>query len=315
VTVRGELAAELGKAVHGKVETDAPLGPLTTFRAGGPADVLVEAESDEDLIAVAELVGGRVPLVIVGRGSNMLVSDEGFRGVAVRLGRAFRDCEPTERGLRIGGAAHLPTAAKLTARLGLSGFEFAAEIPGSFGGAVRMNAGAHQRSMSDVLLWASAIDLSTGEIRTMTPDDLQFGYRHSSLNPSDIVTRGEVGLEPGDPAAIAARIADLIAWRRQHQPAGRSAGSMFKNPPGDSAGRLIDAAGGKGMRAGGAEVSSVHANFIVAGPGVRAGDIWTLMGRVRRLVEDRFGVGLEPEVRLVGEFPQVVTESEGGLEG
>lgn len=306
-----EIAAELEGAVSGRLELDAPLAPYTTFRVGGPADVLLEAESEDDLIALARACRGRSPVAVVGRGSNLLVSDEGFRGIAVRLGRAFRFHEPTLTGLRLGGAVYLPAAAKLTARLGLTGFEFAAEIPATFGGAVRMNAGAHGRSMSDVLEWARIVDLDGGEARVLRGSDLDYAYRHSSLGPADIVTAGEVALGPGDPAAVGAKIRSLIAWRRENQPPGRSAGSVFKNPPGDSAGRLIDAAGGKGLRVGGAEVSGVHANFIVADPGARAADVWEVVFRVRDLVRHRFGVVLEPEVRFLGYEDKVHGEVEG----
>jgi UDP-N-acetylmuramate dehydrogenase len=242
-------------------------------------------------------------VTIVGKGSNLLVSDDGFRGIAVRLGRAFRDHERDGVRLRLGGAVQLPAAARLTARYGLAGFEFAAEIPGAFGGAVRMNAGAHGRSMADVLLSARVVDLSSGDARDFAVGDLGYAYRHSNLGPGDVVTTGLLELEPGDPDEVGARIAEFLRWRREHQPPGLSAGSVFKNPPDDSAGRLIDAAGGKGMRVGGAEVSAVHANFIVVDPaGATASDVWNLIVRVRDLVREHAGVTLEPEVRLVGDF-------------
>lgn len=298
----GEIAEALRATVAGTVTEHAPLAPFTTFRVGGPADVLVEAEREEDLVAVARTVPHDVPVSVVGRGSNLLVADDGFRGVAVRLGRAFRVHEPTGSGLVLGGAVYLPAAAKLSARLALRGFEFAAEIPATFGGAVRMNAGAHERSMADVLVWAATVDLRTGDRRRRDVDALGYRYRHSNLGPAEVVVRGEIRLEPGDPAAVSARIAQLIRWRREHQPGGRSAGSVFKNPPGDSAGRLIEAAGVKGLRVGGAEVSAAHANFIVADPGARAADVWALIVEVRRLVRERTGVHLEPEVRFLGEF-------------
>jgi UDP-N-acetylmuramate dehydrogenase len=299
-----DVAESLRSAVTGRVETDAPLAPFTTFRVGGPADVLVEAETDDDLRALAEL-RGELPIAIVGKGSNLLVSDDGFRGIAVRLGRGFRDHETTQDGLVLGGAVQLPAAARLTARYGLSGFEFAAEIPGAFGGAVRMNAGAHGRSMVDVLQWASVIDLATGELRTMRVEDLGYAYRHSELRPMDLVTRGEIRLDRADGTEVGERIASYLRWRRENQPSGRSAGSVFKNPPGDSAGRLIDAAGGKGLTVGGAEISSVHANFIVANPGATALDVWTLIRLAARKVRDASGIELEPEVRILGVFPEV----------
>jgi UDP-N-acetylmuramate dehydrogenase len=232
------------------------------------------------------------------------VSDDGFRGIAVRLGRAFRDHTSDGSDLRLGGAVYLPAAARLTSRLGLTGFEFAAEIPATFGGAVRMNAGAHQRSIADVLTTARVVDLSTGDARDVPVGEMEYAYRHSNLGPHDLVTSGVVRLSPGDPSEIGRRIADFLRWRREHQPPGRSAGSVFKNPPGDSAGRLIDAAGAKGVRVGGAEVSARHANFIVADPaGATASDVWTLIVQLRRIVADATGIVLEPEVRFLGVFP------------
>jgi UDP-N-acetylmuramate dehydrogenase len=314
VTSTGAIADLLAARVTGSVTANASLAPFTTFRVGGPADVLVEAESEDDLRAVAELRGG-LDVAIVGRGSNLLVSDDGFRGIAVRLGRSFRDHAADGSNLRLGGAVHLPAAARLTSRLALAGFEFAAEIPATFGGAVRMNAGAHGRSMADVLVSARVVDLSSGDARNVAVDDLGYGYRHSSLGPRDVVTAGVLHLDPGDPDEISTTISEYLRWRREHQPPGRSAGSVFKNPPDDSAGRLIDGAGGKGMRVGGAEVSERHANFIVADPaGATSTDVWTLIVRLRELVRGYAGVVLEPEVRFLGVFPggdQVEVEVEG----
>jgi UDP-N-acetylmuramate dehydrogenase len=301
------VADRLRDRIVGRVEVSASLAPFTTFRVGGPADILVEAESDDDLRAVAHL-RDEIPIAIVGRGSNLLVSDDGFRGIAVRLGRSFRDHQRWNSGFVFGGAVYLPAAARLTARAGLSGFEFAAEIPATFGGAVRMNAGAHERCMADVLDEATVVDLRTGDRRELDVSALAYGYRHSSLSPDDIVTRGRITLHAGDPDEVGARIASYLRWRRTHQPPGRSAGSVFKNPPGDSAGRLIDAAGGKGLRIGGAEVSRVHANFIVATPGARAADVWELIDRMRSMVFERSGIRLEPEVRFLGTFPRPQVE-------
>lgn len=298
----GAAAAALRDRVGGRVLEGAPLGPLTTFRVGGPADVLVEAESEDDLRAVGEVLSGRLPVAVIGKGSNLLVSDDGFRGVAVRLGRGFRNHRATDAGLVLGGAVYLPAAARLTARLGRTGFEFAAEIPATFGGAVRMNAGAHDRCMADVLVGARVVDLTDGAARDATPESLELAYRHSVLGPSEVVCEGEVRLEPAEPAEVAARIAAYLRWRRTHQPPGRSAGSVFTNPPGDAAGRLIDAAGAKGMRVGGASISEVHANFIVVDADARATDVWELISRTRQLVRDRTGVDLECEVRFLGAF-------------
>lgn len=300
--MRAEEIARRLRGVRGRVVPNAPLAALTTFRVGGPADVLVEAESEDDLWAVGELVRDGVPIAIVGKGSNLLVSDDGFRGVAVKLGRAFRTHEPTDDGVRLGGAVYLPAAARLTARLGRTGFEFGAEIPATFGGAVRMNAGAHDRCMADVLACARVLELVSGVVRDVTTAELDYAYRRSSLAPTDVVTEGDLGLQPADPAEVAERIAVYLRWRRIHQPPGRSAGSVFVNPPGDAAGRLIESAGAKGMRVGEAEISPVHANFIVAGPEARAADVWELISRARQLVLDRTGIELEPEVRFLGNF-------------
>jgi UDP-N-acetylmuramate dehydrogenase len=149
------------------------------------------------------------------------------------------------------------------------------------------------------------VDLATGERRRIGVDDLAYAYRHSVLGPRDVVTEGDVSLDRDDPSRVGARIASYLRWRRENQPPGRSAGSVFKNPVGDSAGRLIDSVGGKGMRVGGAEVSNVHANFIVAGSKATASDVWTLVWRLHKLVRERTGVDLDPEVRFLGTFPDV----------
>ncbi len=303
------LGAELSGHVKGQVLISASLAPYTTFRVGGPADLLLVAESEEDLIAAAKVVAGRLPVAIVGRGSNLLVADDGFRGLAVTLGRFFRAHRIDGETIRSGGAVYLPALARLTPRAGLTGFEFAAEIPATFGGAVRMNAGAHGRSMSDVLQWARVIDLANGAARRLHVADLGYRYRHSVLAPQEIVVEGEIRLERGSPEAVASEIATHLRWRRENQPPGRSAGSVFKNPPGDSAGRLLDAAGVKGLRIGGAHVSDVHANFIVADKGATASDVWRLMEQAATVVRDRLGVSLEREVRLLGSFQENSTST------
>jgi len=297
-----DIADRLRTRVRGRVLDNEPLGPLTTFRVGGAADVFVEAETQDDLAAVGELANDGVPVAIVGRGSNLLVSDAGFRGIALKLGRGFRTHDQTDDGLRLGGAAYLPAAARLTARLGLTGFEFAAEIPATFGGAVRMNAGAHDRCIADVLIAASVVDLADGSQRRVPATELGYAYRHSDLGPLDVVVGGELALAAGDSEAIGKRIGAYLEWRRTHQPPGRSAGSVFVNPPDVAAGRLIDEAGAKGMRVGGAEVSTVHANFIVASADAKAADVWTLIWRVQDMVARHSGVTLQPEVRFLGAF-------------
>ena len=301
MTDAATVADALRERIDGSVTVGASLAPFTTFRVGGPADVLVEAEAIGDLRAIAD-VRGDLPVTVVGRGSNMLVSDDGFRGIAIRLGRAFRHHRRLNTSLELGGAVSLPAAARLTARYGLTGFEFAAEIPATFGGAVRMNAGAHGRSMSDVLTDASIVDVGTGDVREVDNAALAYDYRHSALGADDVVVGGRIALDIGDGPEVGERIAGYLRWRRENQPPGFSAGSVFKNPSDDSAGRLIDAAGAKGMRIGGAQISPVHANFIVADKGASAADVMALIVRAAELVKERFGVVLEPEVRFLGTF-------------
>lgn len=310
-----ELAETLRGRVEGDVRASAPLGPLTTFRVGGPADVLVEAQSVSDLRAVAALVPEEMPVAVVGRGSNLLVSDEGFRGVVISLGGRFRFREVRGTRVRLGGAAYLPAAAKVTARHGLTGFEFAAEIPGTFGGAVRMNAGAHGRSMADVLVEARTVDLRSGEERRFGVDGLEYGYRRSSLPEGAVVYEGSIELAEGDPDEVGRRIAEHLAWRRTNQPPGRNAGSIFVNPPDDAAGRLVEVAGMKGERIGSAEVSPVHANFICVDRGGSSSDVWRLIHAVRGEVLAREGVELDCEVRFLGPFPQVGGVSNPKVEG
>lgn len=309
------LVAELGGALTGSVTAQASLGQFTTFRVGGPADILVEAADENDLIALARIVKGTVAVAIVGRGSNLLVSDEGFRGIAVRLGKGMRTSLRLDDGMRFGGAVPLPVAARLTAKGGFQGFEFAAEIPAAFGGAVRMNAGAHGRCMADVLDSTRTVDLATSEVRSYGVDELGYSYRHSDLRVTEVVVSGDLKLEPGDPETVGQTITGYLDWRRENQPGGRSAGSVFKNPEGDSAGRLLDEAGAKQMSVGGAKVSEVHANFIVADKQATALDVWTLIRRLQDTVQAKSGVVLEPEVRFLGTFPQVEGWSKGELEG
>lgn len=281
-----------------------PLGPLTTYRVGGPAARLARLDGPAELDRLLDVVAGSRPeeVLVVGQGSNLLVADAGFTGLAVVLGDGFAGIDVQERRVRLGGAVRLPVAARRLARLGLRGFEWAVGVPGSVGGAVRMNAGGHGSDLASCLFSATVVDLATGERRMVGRDRLGFGYRRSAIGPSDLVVEVELQLEPGDAGAALALIDEIVAWRRANQPGGANAGSVFTNPPDDSAGRLIDAAGGRGRRVGTAEVSTKHANFIQADAGGRADDVWALMHLLRRLVIDAGGPELHPETVLVG-FP------------
>jgi UDP-N-acetylmuramate dehydrogenase len=295
---------EAAAAVLGdRARRDVPLGPLTTYRVGGPAALFLEVADEDDLRLTAKAVAASgVPVLVVGKGSNLLVADAGFPGLALVLGPAFAGIEVDGTTVRAGGAASLPVLARRTAAAGLTGLEWAVGVPGSVGGAVRMNAGGHGSDVAATLVRVRVADLSTGEDGEVPAADLHLGYRRSSVRPSQVVVRAELALAPGDRARSEAEIAEIVRWRRANQPGGQNAGSVFTNPPGDSAGRLVDAAGCKGLRLGTAHVSPKHANFIQADDGGSADDVLALMVEVGRRVEERFGVQLVPETRLAG-FP------------
>jgi len=294
---------------------DVPLGPLTTYRVGGPASLFVEARDEADLHRVASAVGqSGVPVLVVGRGSNLLVADEGFPGLALVLGEGFRGIEVAGTSVRAGGAASLPVLARRTAAAGLTGLEWAVGVPGTVGGGVRMNAGGHGSDVSRTLTGARLVDLAAGpdrSVRHVTAPELDLAYRHSAVQPSQVVLAADFALEAGDREAAEGRIADIVQWRREHQPGGANAGSVFTNPPGDSAGRLVEAAGLKGLRRGSAFVSPKHANFFQVDGGGSAADVVALMEEVARVVEQRFGVRLRAEVRMVG-FPPGASASRRG---
>ncbi|HMC40279.1 MAG TPA: UDP-N-acetylmuramate dehydrogenase [Acidimicrobiales bacterium] len=300
--VRRALAvlAPLGE----RVVPGGAVGPLTTYRVGGPAAGLVTVRSDSDLelVAAARAETG-LPLLVVGRGSNLLVADAGFPGLAVLLDADHYGRISIDPPLVTAGAAvALPALARQSVEAGLTGLEWAVGVPGSVGGGVRMNAGGHGSDMARTLDRARIFDLATGRERNLAVADLDYGYRHSSVRAEDVVVEAVFGLAPGDPEAGRKTIREIVRWRRDHQPGGQNAGSVFTNPPGDSAGRLIEAAGLKGRRLRTAMVSPKHANFIQADPGGSADDVVALMGLIRAEVEERFGVPLRAEVRLVG-FP------------
>ena len=279
-----------------------PLGPFTTYGVGGPAALLLEACGPEDLELARKAVaagGGLLPVLVVGRGSNLLVADRGFRGLVVTLGDAFAQLDPRERTVTAGGAVSLPVLARRTAALGLRGLEWAVGVPGSVGGAVRMNAGGHGSDVKASLVRARLFDLAEGE-REVAAGDLGLGYRRSDVQPQQIVVAAEFVVTPGDRTEAEAEISAIVRWRRERQPGGSNAGSVFANPEGDSAGRLIDAAGLRGHRRGSAFVSPKHANFVQVDEGGSADDVRALMEEVRTAVEERFGVRLELENRLVG---------------
>ncbi len=298
------VALAEGGRFRGVVRLRFPLGPLTTYKLGGPAELYAEAESEEDIEVLSELVARypEVPVTVLGRGSNVLVSDQGVPGLVLRLGQGFHFIEGTERGVRAGGIVPLPVLARWAGERGWAGLEFGVGIPASVGGAIRMNAGGHGSEIRNVLASVRLFELGRGP-RECSVEELDLGYRRSNIRDSTVVVEGSFRLERDDPDAIRERMAEISRWRKENQPGGKpSAGSVFKNPAGDSAGRLIEAAGCKGMRAGGAHVSEKHANFFVTDESATASDVASLMAQVRRKVFEDFGVVLEPEVRLLGDF-------------
>ena len=302
---------EAARLLGDRVQRDIPLGPLTTYRVGGPAALFMELRDEADLRAAADAVrGSGVVTLLVGKGSNLLVADGGFDGLALVLGDAFAAVDIDGTTARAGGATSLPVLARQTAAAGLTGLEWAVGVPGSVGGGVRMNAGGHGSDVATTLTRVRVLDLGTGEDGVVPAADLDLGYRHSAITSSTVVVWAEFGLAYGDADASMEEIAGIVRWRRENQPGGQNAGSVFTNPPGDSAGRLVDAAGCKGLRIGSARVSEKHANFIQADPDGSAGDVAALIREVKRRVEAETGVRLEPEVRLIG-FSEPRPEVEG----
>jgi UDP-N-acetylmuramate dehydrogenase len=294
----------LRAACGDRVRTAFPLAPLTSFRLGGPSALYVEPDTISELSAVGEaIVETQIPFVVIGKGSNILVSDTGFPGLVVRLGRGFRWVARDGERLTAGAAIHLPALAGVALHHGLTGLEFGVAIPATLGGAIRMNAGAHDREMSEVLERIQTFRLRDGRAETLDSADAGFGYRRSALAEDAVVTGGFVHLQPGDVMAIRAGMDEARAWRKRTQPlAEPNCGSVFTNPEGDHAARLIEAAGGKGRRVGGAVVSQKHANFIVAEAGAKAADVVALIREVQALIERSTGVTLQPEVKLIGAF-------------
>ncbi len=300
-----EAEAILREVAGERVRRAFPLGPLTSFRLGGPAGIFLEVESLDDLQAAGRSVRKTsVPVVVIGKGSNVLVSDDGFPGLVLRLGRAFRWAARDGNGLSAGGSMPLPALAGVALAHGLSGLEFGVAIPASLGGSVRMNAGAHGHSLDEVLDTVEVFLLGEGRTRVIPAEAAGFRYRHSELPEEAVVIGAGVLLVPGDPEDIRRLMGEARQWRRETQPlAEPNCGSVFKNPPGGHAARLIEAVGGKGLAVGGARVSEKHSNFIVAGGGATARDVHELMTTLGERVRERFGIELQPEVQVLGDLP------------
>ncbi len=292
-----EAAAELGDRAR-RME---PIAEHSTYKVGGPAALYVAADAPDDLTAVGRAVRtSGIPVLVVGNGSNLLVSDAGFPGLVVRLGGTFEDVHVDATRVVAGGAALLPVVARKTVRAGLTGFEWAVGVPGSIGGAVRMNAGGHGSDMAANLVEVHVFDCRTGKDEDVPAAALDLGYRRSAITADQVVTAATIQLARDEAGRGSDTLSEIVRWRRANQPGGQNAGSVFTNPEGDSAGRLIEAAGCKGLRRGSAAVSEKHANFIQADAGGSADDVFAVMVAVRDAVEEATGIRLHPETRLVG---------------
>lgn len=289
---------------EGVVGSDVPVAQLTTYRLGGPARYLAEVDDPDVLDRVWKAwKGSGLPVLVIGRGSNLVVSDHGFEGLAIRLGGRFAHISVKADEVVAAGAASLPALARATVKAGRLGLEFFVGIPGSVGGAVRQNAGCHGVETKEVLEWAEVFDLETGETERLSPTRLDLSYRHSNVRASQVVIGARFFTFAGEVGQGEAKLREITRWRREHQPGGTyNAGSVFKNPTGDHAGRLIDSLGLKGLAVGGASVSHRHANFFEATVDATAQDLHRLVRVIQGRVFEATGIRLEPEVVFVGRF-------------
>ena len=293
---------QFADALGERAQRNVPLAPRTTFRVGGPADVLVEAKTLDELIACVRLSREyAIPMFILGNGSNILVRDGGIRGLVLENHCANFSMDVTNSILHVESGASLPGIANRMARQGWSGLEWAIGVPGTFGGAIVGNAGAHGGCIADNILRVTILD-ATNQVRELPRTDCAFEYRASRFKHThdEIVLSAEFTLKRDEPAACIARMNEYTERRRRAQPTEASVGSMFKNPPGDFAGRLIEHAGLKGTCMGQVEVSLVHANFFVNHGGATANDVLQLIERVRATVREKFAIELELEIQVVG---------------
>jgi len=296
-----------------KTSRDEPLARFTTMRVGGPADLFATVHNVHELRAIVRFAHARsIPLTLLGRGSDVVIADAGIRGLVVQ-NRAEGSRIEGERYIAESGVP-MARAATETQKAGFTGLEFGLAIPGTVGGAVWANAGAHESDVAAILESADVL-LADGTEARLTADALELRYRDSRLKhaPDEVVLGATFRVTVAEPDVIAARLDDIRRWRRDHQPLGiPSAGSTFRNPPGDSAGRLIDAAGLKGRRIGGAGVSEKHANFVVNDGRGTAADVRALVDEVAATVERETGVRLEPEVVFLGDWTREAGSGAGG---
>ncbi|MDF2681619.1 MAG: murB [Brevibacillus sp.] len=297
------IADELRQAGIEKVWTNEPLANHTTWRIGGPADLLIQPKDKDSLQAALQIIHRHeIPWSVIGRGSNLLVRDGGIRGAVLKVAEGLSHCEFRGEEVCVGAGYSMIRLAMETGKMGLTGMEFAGGIPGTVGGAVYMNAGAHGSDLSRILIDAEIL-FENGERKVLTNEEMSFSYRTSLLQKrKGIVIEARFQLRTGDRKEIAATLAVNKERRRLTQPLQMPcAGSVFRNPPGDHAGRLIEAAGLKGYQIGGAQVSEKHSNFIVNCGGATATDVLTLINYVRNTIQSQYGIDMHPEVLVVGE--------------
>lgn len=295
------LARLLREKITGPVRTAEPLSRHTSFRVGGPAALFVEPQSLAELVMVLSLCREQaISCFILGGGTNLLVSDRGVNGVVVRLGGEFKTFFYAGLTVDCGAGVPLPTLALDVCGKGWSNLEFAVGIPGTLGGALVMNAGAHGQSIGQFVEEAVVLDRDL-RLHSLVGQQLCFSYRESHLEPGTVVCRVKIQLAPRHHEEIRQKCEEALLFRRKRQPRQPSAGSVFKNPPGQAAGRLLEDAGLKGLRVGGAMFSTVHANFIVNCGGATAADIISLIGQARTAVREKYGVDLSLEIKLLGE--------------
>jgi UDP-N-acetylmuramate dehydrogenase len=283
----------------GRVQANAPIAAVTWFRVGGAAEVLVRPSSASDLARLLRDLPADAPLTVIGAASNLIVRDGGITGVVVRLARGFGDVVVERDGVIAGAAALDATVAEHAAAAGLAGLEFLSGIPGSIGGAVAMNAGAYGGDIAGCLDWAEIV--TSAGLTRLPAAALHFAYRHAALPAASVVTRARFRAQPGEPAVIAFRMAEIRASREATQPVrARTGGSTFRNPPDMKAWELIDAAGCRGLRRGGAQVSEKHCNFLLNTGNATAADLEGLGEEVRRRVHAVSGITLEWEIKRIG---------------
>ena len=283
------------------ISTGVPLSRFSTYRVGGPAALLIKVEDTSVFsLLVKALKKFHLPVLLIGNGSNVLISDDGFEGAVLKLGESFETIEIEGEVVKAGAAVKLPVLARETVKFGLSGFEWAVGVPGTVGGAVRMNAGGHGSDIASSLLEVTTINLLTGVSSNVPAKALDFSYRYSCIKNTDFVLDAKFELIQGDKDESKRFLNEIVRWRRDNQPGGQNSGSVFTNPEGDSAGRLIEAAGLKGTRIGSAHISEKHANFIQVDEDGSAEDVRKLMSLVVEKVEDFHSITLTPETVLVG---------------